>query len=210
MTEHRSHGSFSSCSFCSAQIAHVSSCWYQYLFTFSKPTCQRLSHTDNLQILWLGKALEICLAPDLWTRWCFQVITSKFKISPWNLFFLDCAASHGFLVSDVSTLPQHISAPLCCSPSVVSNFTLSPCSLAALRFLLCFPTSTHVCSCILHLHHHIRPVLFLNSSLIYIPPSPSLSHPALLFARCLGHSQLLKKASACTGLCGITYLVHYS
>lgn len=50
----------------------------------------------------------------------------------------------------------------------------------------CSPTPTHMCSGIMHLQHHIRPVLFPYSSLIYIPPVPSLSFsppPSLLFLR---------------------------
>lgn len=81
----------------------------------------------------------------------------------------------------------------------------------------CSPTPTHMCSGIMHLQHHIRPVLFPYSSLIYIPPVPSLSFsplpPCCFFVRglrCLGHSELLKKASPCTGLCGLVYTAHYS
>lgn len=119
---------------------------------------------------------------------------------------------------------QHVSSPLCCSPSVASNFSSSPPPLCSTRFLLCAPPyaplhSRALISCTLHLHHHIRPVLFLRSSLIYILPSPSFLLPHLRLPpscfshcvlRCLGHSQLLKKASACDGLYGIAYLVHYS
>lgn len=81
----------------------------------------------------------------------------------------------------------------------------------------CSPTPTHMCSGIMHLQRHIRPVLFPYSSLIYIPPVPSLSFsplpPCCFFVRglrCLGHSELLKKASPCTGLCGLVYTAHYS
>lgn len=40
------------------------------------------------------------------------------------------------------------------------------------------PTSNHVHSCILHLQHHIRPVLFLPTTLIYIPPPCPSPPPA--------------------------------
>lgn len=98
---------------------------------------------------------------------------------------------------------------LCGSPSVASNFTLSPCWFAAPAFCFCSPPHT---SCTLYLHH-MQPVLFPYSSLIYIPPSPfsfPSSLPPLCCLRCLGHSELLKKAFPCTGLRGIIYLVHYS
>lgn len=68
------------------------------------------------------------------------------------------------------------------------------------------PTSNHVRSCILHLQHHIRPVLFLLTTLIYIPP-PCPSPPAASSSflpcvfGCLGHSQHLKKAPSSPGLC---------
>lgn len=106
------------------------------------------------------------------------------------VFFLSGVFKHPLEILLMSRGPRRLTsrdvpAPLCCSPSVASNFTLSPPPLCSIRFLLCpppTPTSTHVRSCILHLHHHIRPVLFLHSSLIYIPPSPSLSSPpSLLF-----------------------------
>lgn len=76
------------------------------------------------------------------------------------------------LLSDVSSL-EHIPTPLC-SHLQSSTFTLSLCST---RFLVPPPPFTHACSCILHLHHHIRPVLFLHSDLIYIPPSPPHALP---------------------------------
>lgn len=78
-----------------------------------------------------------------------------------------------FLVSDVSPLFALLSAVHLQPPLTSHRFSATRCT----HFLLCslMPTSTHVLSRILHLQHHIRPVLFLHSSLIYIPPPPPSS-----------------------------------
>lgn len=93
------------------------------------------------------------------------------------MFFVE---SHGPWC--LTSAPFHCTFPLLSTVHLQSPLTSHcrpPPPLCSTRFLLCSPspTSTHVHSCILHLHHHIRPVLFLHSSLIYIPPSPSLFYP---------------------------------
>lgn len=146
---------------------------------------------------------------------CFHSFPLVMNVSLWNLYFKYplwyscgswCLTSAPF---------QHISTPLCCSPSAASNFTSPP---RHLQHPLSFMLS--------HAHFHSRALMHHSASAASHPPStfpslqshlysssPSLSSllslsPCVLC--CLGHSQLLKKASASTGLCGIAYLVHYS
>lgn len=119
------------------------------------------------------------------------------------------------LVPDVNTLSQHISAPLCCSPSVVSNSTSSPCCFAAFIAAPQHPLTCAQALCICnttsaqYFSLTLVSFIFLLSHPFLSPPLP----PCCFFLhglRCLGHSELLKKASPCTGLCGLVYTAHYS
>lgn len=114
---------------------------------------------------------------------------------------------------------QHVSSPLCCSPSFASNFSSSP--PAALQHPLSFVcpplrpsplTCSHafcICTTTSAQYFSFAPVSF-----IFSPPHPFLlPHLRLLFLPlCFALSGSLsapKKASACDGLYGIAYLVHY-
>lgn len=68
-----------------------------------------------------------------------------------------------FTFSYCSRLPRGGRSATCCRRSPLYSFT---------------PLSNHVHSCILHLQHHIRPVLFLPTTLIYIPPPCPSPSPA--------------------------------
>lgn len=78
------------------------------------------------------------------------------------------------------TPPAPPPPPLLFTFSYCSNFPAAALPLAAdaLPFHSFTPTSNHMHSCILHLQHHIRPVLFLPTTLIYIPPPCPSPPPA--------------------------------
>lgn len=73
----------------------------------------------------------------------------------------DCGCVSCSLVSDVSTLSQHISTPLCCSPSVASNFS------SALQHPLSFVLPAA--------HFHSRALTHSASA----PPHPPSTFPSL-------------------------------
>lgn len=127
-------------------------------------------------------------------------------------------------LTSAPSLSQHVSSPPCCSPSVASNFSSSP--TAALQHPLSFVCSPpyaplhsralmHSASAPPHppsTFPSLQSHLYSPLPILFTPPTsaslPSCFSPCVL--RRLGHSQHLKKASACDGLSGIAYLVHYS
>lgn len=134
------------------QQAFQTACYYTHFFSLGFFSCGfYLDHSTFYHQL-----------PFLWISllfWLYLVILGVWRQHSFSIFPLLSAV--------------HLQLPL------TSHHLSATCS----HFLLCSstPTSTHVCSCILHLQHHIRPVLFLHSSLIYIPPPHPFPSPSLFF-----------------------------